>query len=25
PAGDFGAGDDDIPFMDPYRFNWMLV
>ncbi|MEE4979692.1 single-stranded DNA-binding protein, partial [Pseudomonas alliivorans] len=25
PAGDFGAGDDDYPFMDPYRFNWMLV
>ncbi|EPM73516.1 single-stranded DNA-binding protein [Pseudomonas syringae pv. theae ICMP 3923] len=25
PAGDFGAGDNDIPFMDPYRFNWMLV
>ncbi|KAA8684541.1 single-stranded DNA-binding protein [Pseudomonas caricapapayae] len=25
PAGDFGVGDDDIPFMDPYRFNWMLV
>jgi single-strand DNA-binding protein len=23
PAGD--APDDDIPFMDPYRFSWMLV
>ncbi|MBN4178763.1 single-stranded DNA-binding protein [Pseudomonas savastanoi] len=25
PAGDFDGGDDKIPFMDPYRFNWMLV
>lgn len=25
PAGDFDAPDPDIPFMDPYRFNWMLV
>ncbi|MDG6381268.1 single-stranded DNA-binding protein [Pseudomonas savastanoi pv. phaseolicola] len=25
PAADFDSFDDDIPFMDPYRFNWMLV
>ncbi|RMV73777.1 hypothetical protein ALP06_200227 [Pseudomonas coronafaciens pv. atropurpurea] len=25
PAGDFDGLDPDIPFMDPYRFNWMLV
>ncbi|PYD02639.1 single-stranded DNA-binding protein [Pseudomonas syringae pv. maculicola] len=25
PAVDFDSFDDDIPFMDPYRFSWMLV
>ncbi|QOI08009.1 single-stranded DNA-binding protein [Pseudomonas savastanoi] len=25
PAADFDSFDDDIPFMDPYRFSWMLV
>lgn len=25
PAADFDAFDDDIPFMDPYRFSWHLV
>ena len=25
PALEPGAFDDDIPFMDPYRFNWRLV
>lgn len=25
PALEPGAFDDDIPFMDPYRFSWMLV
>ena len=24
PAADFDSFDDDIPFMDPYRFNWHL-
>jgi single-strand DNA-binding protein len=24
-AQDFDSFDDDIPFMDPYRFNWMMV
>lgn len=25
PAPDFDSFDDDIPFMDPYRFIWMMV
>ena len=25
PAPDFDSFDDDIPFMDPYRFSWHLV
>jgi single-strand DNA-binding protein len=25
PAPDYDFPDDDIPFMDPYRFSWMLV
>jgi single-strand DNA-binding protein len=25
PAPDFDSFDDDIPFMDPYRFTWMMV
>ncbi|HDQ4405502.1 TPA: single-stranded DNA-binding protein [Pseudomonas aeruginosa] len=25
PAADFDSFDDDIPFMDPYRFTWMMV
>ena len=25
PAPDFDSFDDDIPFMDPYRFTWQLV
>jgi len=25
PAQDFDSFDDDIPFMDPYRFIWMMV
>lgn len=25
PAAQLDPGDDDIPFMDPYRFSWMLV
>jgi single-strand DNA-binding protein len=25
PAPDFESFDDDIPFMDPYRFTWMMV
>ncbi|WP_117140694.1 single-stranded DNA-binding protein [Pseudomonas amygdali] len=25
PAADFDSFDSDIPFMDPYRFSWMLV
>ncbi|MDD2108043.1 single-stranded DNA-binding protein [Pseudomonas asiatica] len=24
PAADFDSFDDDIPFMDPYRFSWNL-
>ena len=24
-APDFDSMDDDIPFMDPYRFTWMMV
>ncbi|KPX92758.1 single-stranded DNA-binding protein [Pseudomonas meliae] len=24
PAADFDSFDDDIPFMDPYRFSWHL-
>ena len=24
PAADFDSFDDDIPFMDPYRFTWMM-
>ncbi|EMT5600153.1 single-stranded DNA-binding protein [Pseudomonas aeruginosa] len=24
PAADFDSFDDDIPFMDPYRFSWQL-
>lgn len=25
PAPDYDFPDDDIPFMDPYRFSWMMV
>lgn len=25
PAADFDSFDDDIPFMNPYRFTWQLV
>jgi single-strand DNA-binding protein len=25
PAQNFDSFDDDIPFMDPYRFSWMMV
>lgn len=25
PAPNFDSFDDDIPFMDPYRFTWMMV
>ena len=25
PAPDYDSFDDDIPFMDPYRFTWMMV
>ncbi|WP_456017519.1 single-stranded DNA-binding protein [Pseudomonas fluorescens] len=25
PAPDFDSFDDDVPFMDPYRFTWMMV
>ncbi|WP_122423054.1 single-stranded DNA-binding protein [Pseudomonas viridiflava] len=25
PAADFDKFDDDVPFMDPYRFAWRLV
>lgn len=25
PSGDFDSFDQDIPFMDPYRFSWALV
>jgi len=25
PAPDYDFRDDDIPFMDPYRFSWMMV
>ncbi|MGP5424775.1 single-stranded DNA-binding protein [Pseudomonas helleri] len=25
PAQNFDSFDDDIPFMDPYRFTWMMV
>lgn len=24
PAADFDSFDDDIPFMDPYRFSWQI-
>jgi single-strand DNA-binding protein len=25
PAQNFDSFDDDIPFMDPYRFTWMMI